>query len=304
MIQINWTPQPEGRSSAHCCSVAPAPIFDPYQLQRRRIVPILILHPFLGIDGGLRLMMVTNTRPRRAPAQEVSGTHDAQDSGSKASAKMVASGTLVRWRRRQTVAIGSSRDNVVLLVHSGVIALQTTRADQHRIVHGIFYPGDVIETATAPPLADTALIAIAASEAVRMSGQLFETLAANEHDVIRFVHDSLARQIVRLSLHSYALSTLDSGQRVAALMIELTLRLARPLQGGLAFDMPFSRSDMASYLALNADTLSRHTSRLRTEGILEQTARDRVIIRNWDALLKECPIAAGLQTVHGPASLV
>ena len=58
---------------------------------------------------------------------------------------------------------------------------------------------------------------------------------------------------------------------------------ASRLLGGVAFEMPLSRTDVADYLGLNTDTLSQHLS-LRSSGVLTHTDRNRAVVRDFRAL--------------------
>nr|WP_244600204.1 helix-turn-helix domain-containing protein [Blastochloris tepida] len=52
---------------------------------------------------------------------------------------------------------------------------------------------------------------------------------------------------------------------------------------------------MASYLAINADTLSRIMVQLATAGIIERAGRNDVMIKDVDALMQASTIAGILR---------
>ena len=58
----------------------------------------------------------------------------------------------------------------------------------------------------------------------------------------------------------------------------------------MAFDPPFNRKDIADYLGLNSDTLSRIMSRLKTAGLIGHSERNRAVVRDFPAL---CGTPAG-----------
>ena len=68
--------------------------------------------------------------------------------------------------------------------------------------------------------------------------------------------------------------------------------------GGILVDMPFRRNDLADYLGLNPDTLSRIVARLRRDGILGHSARSRTLVRDFRALAKLTPAARSLAEIH------
>lgn len=62
--------------------------------------------------------------------------------------------------------------------------------------------------------------------------------------------------------------------------------------------MHMSRNDIADYLALNADTLSRIMSRLKARGLIAQTGRSRIVVPNWKSLCEESPVAGTLTALQ------
>ena len=63
------------------------------------------------------------------------------------------------------------------------------------------------------------------------------------------------------------------------------LEIARPLDGQ-SFDLPLSREDMAEYLGLTIETVSRQIGRLRNEGLIDLVSARRVVVRDYGALLE------------------
>jgi CRP-like cAMP-binding protein len=210
---------------------------------------------------------------------------------------------VLRLRRRQKVPPAFNEVDSFYLIRSGVLAMHAIVRGKRRLLLGILYPGDVFQTSFAPPLRQIALMAATASDVLRLGSRSFEQLALAKPEMARTLHRRLAQQHARLAMHIFTLGALSGEERVSALLIELALRLGTPVPGGTTFDAPLSRTDMADYLALNPDTLSRHMSRLGAKGVLERAGRSRIVVRNWCALLHECPIAESLRALHGSEGL-
>ena len=105
--------------------------------------------------------------------------------------------------------------------------------------------------------------------------------------------------MARRAIHVAAIGQFDCQQKVATFLIELALRTGTPSAGGgVAFDLPLSRTDVADYLGLNADTLSRTMSRLRSSGVLTHTDRNRAVVRDFRALATLSPAARSLIDIH------
>ncbi|HSM36973.1 MAG TPA: helix-turn-helix domain-containing protein [Longimicrobiales bacterium] len=62
------------------------------------------------------------------------------------------------------------------------------------------------------------------------------------------------------------------------------LGAAHPV-AGQAFDLPLSREDMAEYLGLTIETVSRQVGRLKKAGLIELQSARRVVVLDYAALL-------------------
>jgi CRP/FNR family nitrogen fixation transcriptional regulator len=80
--------------------------------------------------------------------------------------------------------------------------------------------------------------------------------------------------------HQLVLSRQSAGERVAAFLLDLAER-----QGGLeSFELPMSRLDIADYLGLTIETVSRTLTRFKAKGIISLPSLRRVEIRRWGPL--------------------
>jgi CRP/FNR family transcriptional regulator len=210
--------------------------------------------------------------------------------------------TTVRARRRQQLALTTGKSEVVYIVRTGLLVLQTAAPGRHRQILALHYPGDIFRTAFAPPLPAVTLNASAPSELWRLPASSLETLLSGECDLGVHLNRQLADQHARTILHVATIGGLSGEERVASFLIELGLRIGARSANGISFEMPLSRTDIADYLALNADTLSRIMSRLKARGLVTQTGRGRALLRNWDGLCAQSPIADAVVALHGNAA--
>lgn len=104
----------------------------------------------------------------------------------------------------------------------------------------------------------------------------------------RFVHDDLAVEILPMALqglvraqeHLLVLGRQNSMERVSAFLLEMSER-----QGGLRqVELPMSRTDIADYLGLTIETVSRVLSRLKLKGIIRLPTLRSVEIVKWQVL--------------------
>lgn len=235
---------------------------------------------------------------RRAPGSSAKAESTSID---PALGRLLAASITVRARRLQSLPIGRGEAETVYIVRSGVLHIAARVPGGRREVLCLLYPGDVFRTAFAPPLSDVALIAASAAEVGRLRWSSAESLSQSDIEVARYLSRAEASLHARQMLHAAAIGGLNGEARAASFLIELALRTGSRSASGIAVDIALTRSDIADYLALNADTLSRIMTRLRTKGILTQSGRRHAVITDWTALCELSPIADTQQKMEAPA---
>lgn len=206
-------------------------------------------------------------------------------------------------RKPQKLAISTETGDTLFLIQSGVYLVRAKWCDGRHQILLLLYPGDCMRSAAIPPLERVEIAAASeAGEIWRLRWSAALRLFDGDPNVARHTTDRLAEQTARLAIHNAIIAGLTGDERVAALMMELALRTGKETPRGIEFDMPLSRTDIAEYLALNADTVSRILSRMRSSGLVTPLARCRYICGSVEALARECPIGPAIRRMHEPAS--
>lgn len=209
-------------------------------------------------------------------------------------AAIAANAYKVHLRAGQDAGLSFEGGEVVLIVRSGVLTLNVAMPGRPRQAVVLYFPEDVACSRLAPLEADAALTAATEVELWRMRLGAFEELAARDPATARFFHEALAAEAARQALHSATLSQLNGEERVATFLVELALRAGIKPSGGAAFEVPLTRKELALYLGLNADTLSRIMSRFRSTGLIGRSERNRIVVRHVGELMRLTPAAAAL----------
>lgn len=204
-------------------------------------------------------------------------------------------------RRHQKLIFSTEGDETLYLVRKGIFLTRAMLPDARQQILNILYPGDIARTRALPALDGAAITAASESgEIWRLRASAVKASTETNAGLSRAISDHFTEQAARLALHNAILSGLNGDERVAALFVELTLRVGQPTPAGITFDMPLSRTDIADHLALNADTVSRIVSRMRSKGLISMGGRNRIVCRAFETLAAECPLAAALSHMHGP----
>jgi CRP/FNR family transcriptional regulator, anaerobic regulatory protein len=210
----------------------------------------------------------------------------------------------IRTRRRQRILPASEGDEFVYIIGSGAHTMDATLPGARHQILEILYPGDIVRSSRMLLLSATGITSCAAAgEIWRLRWPQLEALAHSDPEIARHLHNRKTEQAARLAMHTAIIGGLPGDARVASLFLEFVERIGTPVASGIAFELPLSRADVADYLALNADTVSRIVSRLRAKGLISQSGRSRFVCRDKRALAGECPIARALTAMHKPGAV-
>ena len=109
-------------------------------------------------------------------------------------------------------------------------------------------------------------------------------LCARSHSVMRHL---LVQASCRLRFDASLFALLgrrSAEQRVASFLLELSRRLAEHDAPICEFELKMTRADIASYLALAVETVSRALTRLQDNSVLELERNRRVFIVDLEAM--------------------
>jgi len=161
---------------------------------------------------------------------------------------------------------------------SGTVRTYTVLVDGRRQIGAFYLSGDMfgLETGnehafSAEAISDCKIIVIKRSAVL--------ALAARDNEVARQMWDLTARELHRVQEHSLVLIK-SAEERVAGFLLEMAERGA----GGGAVELPMSRQDIADYLGLTIETISRTLKHLEDAAAIEVAKRRRILLRNRSAL--------------------
>ena len=190
----------------------------------------------------------------------------------------------------QVVTWAGDRMDFVASVVTGIATLTQTMEDGRRQMVGLLLPSDFVgrpgrATAAYDVTATTDLVMCCFRKkpfedlltSIPHLGQRLLEMTLDELDAAREWMLLLGRKTAR--------------ERIASLMAiiarrDASLRL-RPARGMLQFDLPLSREQMADYLGLTLETVSRQISALKRDGVIVLDGKRGVSVPDFDRLLEE-----------------
>ena len=213
-------------------------------------------------------------------------------------ASLVKLGVAINLRPRQRLAIGHD-SSYVYAVRSGVLMLEGLPQPSSRQILDLYYRGDIVRPAIVPALPGINLLSATQAEVLRISNARLDSLTDSDIETRRWCDCAMALQYPRRLLQVATIGTLTGEERVASMLVEFALRMSEGgRQDARTFELPLTRTDMADYLSLNADTLSRVMSRLRQNGVLGTAGRGRAFVPSFAALCALTPLADTIKSVH------
>jgi CRP/FNR family transcriptional regulator, nitrogen fixation regulation protein len=164
------------------------------------------------------------------------------------------------------------RTQAIYQVAFGAVRIFRLLADGRRQISAFHLPGEVFGF---EPNATHRFFA----EAICATGIRAFRLTSDV-DVSRDLLPLALGGLAKAQEHLLVLARQSASERLAAFLLDLAER-----QGGLEqFDLPMSRLDIADYLGLTIETVSRTLTRLKTKGIISLPSLRRVVIRKWRPL--------------------
>jgi CRP-like cAMP-binding protein len=163
-------------------------------------------------------------------------------------------------------------------VVSGTVRTSKILNDGRRQVGGFYLPGDVFGL---EPSTEHAYSAEAITEAkvLVIKRSALATLATRDNEVARELWSITARELQRAQDH-ITLLVKTARERVAALLLEMSERIKSP--DGI--NLPLSRQDIADYLGLTIETVSRTLTSLECNAAIALPTSRRIVLRNRAAL--------------------
>lgn len=189
-------------------------------------------------------------------------------------------GTPLLVPQNQTIfSQGEPVDHAYKIVR-GVVRLCKHLPDGRRQIAQFLFPGDYFSFVT---IGDHGFSAEAVVELslLSFSQERIERLCRDNPDLRSRLFQILSQRVCDIQNHLTIVGRQTAKERVAAFLLLLCERLG---SGGEIFDVPMNRQDIADYLSLTMETVSRTLSRLKAQRLIAIPDLHRVELRDVDAL--------------------
>ena len=101
---------------------------------------------------------------------------------------------------------------------------------------------------------------------------------AADPELCRRIHDAALNEVARLQDHLLQLARKGATGKLAAFIDALADRQGIPRPGGIAVELEMPRADIADYLCLTIETVSRTLTRMCEDGVILRDGPARLVI--------------------------
>lgn len=190
----------------------------------------------------------------------------------------------------QTIIWSGDKMDFVASVVTGIATLTQTMEDGRRQMVGLLLPSDFVGR---PGRSSAAYDVTATTDLVMccFRRKPFEDMMASTPHIAQRLLEMTLDELDAAREWMLLLGRKTAREKIASLLAIIARRDAhlklKSAKGAIVFDLPLTREEMADYLGLTLETVSRQVSALKRDGVIELEGKRHVIVRDFDKLLEE-----------------
>ena len=215
-----------------------------------------------------------------SPSRHVSSMPELDPRGEAGSLEqsMRLMGAMISYPRDTEIFGENEPAEYVYKVISGSVRTYKILADGRRQIAGFHLPGDIFGSQLAEVHALSAE-AVADAKVLVVKRSALTALAGRDAAVARELFSLTSRELRRMQ-ERILLLVKSAQERVASFLLEMAERAS----AGNTVELPMSRQDIADYLGLTIETVSRTLTTLEGAAAIEVPTSRCIVLRNRSAL--------------------
>jgi len=160
-------------------------------------------------------------------------------------------------------------------VRSGAVKTSIVSEDGEEQITGFFLPGELVglDSMSGDFYACTAK-ALERTSICEFPVQKLEELTSRLPDLQHHMYQLMSQEIQHSHQLTMLLSKNTAEERIAALLLSLSTRFQRRRLSGIRFSLPMARNDIANFLGLAVETVSRVFTRFQNQGLIRARGRE------------------------------
>ena len=162
-------------------------------------------------------------------------------------------------------------------VIEGVVRSSKVLMDGRRQVLNFCYPGEILGLSHDGKYHCDCEAVSPVKVRLYRKNAFFKEIDADPEFCARLLR-SAAAEVNNMQDHFMMLGRKSAMEKIASFLVALLDRVKRPGQKVYEFDLPMNRSDVADFLGVTIETVSRNLTRLRQMGVIELPNTHQVIV--------------------------
>jgi CRP/FNR family transcriptional regulator len=201
-------------------------------------------------------------------------------------ANLRALGTLQRLGPGQPIFHEGDPVRRVFMLANGSLKIYTLLADGRRQITGFMFPGDFLGISVDDEYAFTAE-ALVQSELWWFTRDVFDRFVEDNPKIERELYRMAAHELAAAQSQMVLLGRKTAAERLASFFLALVERQELVVgEKQVAFDLPMNRLDVADYLGLTKETVSRMLAELRSRNLIRLASQDRIEVLDRAGLME------------------
>lgn len=199
--------------------------------------------------------------------------------------QLMTLGSVTTFSRNAEIFSEDSAADHIYIMLSGTARVCKLLGDGRRQIENFCLPGDVFGWEMTARHRFSAE-AVSECKVVRVKRSILFARAAADADLAQILWTVTASELARAQNHLLVLGRKTAQERVASFLMDMASRVPGCPAAGRAQEvqLPMSRQDIADYLGLTIETVSRTLSHLEDIEAIALPSSRRVVLRNCSAL--------------------
>jgi len=179
------------------------------------------------------------------------------------------------------------------IIVAGMAVIQYVLPDGRRQILDFRFPGEILCPGLIGQHSELSAQTVSETKLCHINDRDLAEIAVHRPRLVEELFDIACAQIKRANLQMLLLGRLTVVERMSTFLLEMAERAGRPRRNGVEIELPMNRDDIADFLGLNPETVSRSLTRLKKTGAIGLPQPGRVVLSDVDALQAMTPFPEG-----------
>ncbi len=199
--------------------------------------------------------------------------------------QMLSLGGIRNWKRHETLFRAGDPIGAFFKIRKGIVAVSQTLDDGRRQITALRAPGDCVGYLDKNGTYAFEGEALTDVEACAFDKRKFEAFVAQHPDLGAALVETLSSALTQVGMLTVVLGQLRSTERVAHFLAEISsLYAERHVSPVQPLTLHMGRNEIADYLGLTIETVSRSISKLKRRNIIALVESGEVVILDFQRL--------------------